>query len=300
MLTTACFPPSTLTCHSFIIQPLTPRFSLGKNPLRLPPLEPVGFVSAIPGNVTASSELAGAMAKQHEKLREKGDIVAIQDGKHYREVKQPGTAPAPRQRATGDDDFVPAPEPKIRKMIEWQYTQWFMADWTTWGWLETIAKAVGIAAGCLGFFLSIADGNDTFVTPADRNILRVLYILIMIVASMLVTLRIIDRFLDKEILSLWFAFGNTAAHWLMTWALVFRAEGPLLFYMIFLGSNILGEIFKMLFLYNNEDYTDSKDTPRRKIYAGVIMFLTIYSGCLVLAFMELASCVHCQPPPVFP
>lgn len=132
--------------------------------------------------------------------------------------------------------------------------RWHFANWSPLGWLETVIKLVAFAAAISGFINSLA--KSEFVAPGG---LRLIQVLVLGVLSLGLTLGIVDRYKQREIIAMIFILINNVAHWGMVIALL-RLPGPGSALLIFAGLMLLGDLIKLYWL-RRSGYTQDGYSP---------------------------------------
>lgn len=139
--------------------------------------------------------------------------------------------------------FIPEYRP-ARKHSLFSSDGWWLNRWPLLGWLETFVK---VAAWFFVPFVSRpnAPAVDFKTIPYPF----VIEIAIMLLASILLTVAIIDRLVYREIISMIFVFPNNWAHWTVTLAMYrFGPDGINAKYLrIFCWLMFAGDIVKLIF-----------------------------------------------------
>src|SRR5258708_19996782 len=80
---------------------------------------------------------------------------------------------------------------------------WHMAQWGTWGWLETIAKCVALIAGFIAYFNTIPGAS--FMLGGNPHLAALILLALLTLASIA---QVPIRFGQPETTSMVFAFLN--------------------------------------------------------------------------------------------
>jgi hypothetical protein len=123
-----------------------------------------------------------------------------------------------------------------------QTKTWHVASWGTLGWLETLAKGVGILAGIAAFF------NAQSLTPAPvEGFANIAAAGLMGFLALGVTFSILIRIYQKEIISIIFAIFSALGHLGMAFYLLRGGNENVL--PVILGvAYIVGELIKQRFI----------------------------------------------------
>ncbi|MBN2305166.1 MAG: hypothetical protein JXQ72_11845, partial [Anaerolineae bacterium] len=97
------------------------------------------------------------------------------------------------------------PDPPVR--------QWHVHPWPPLAWAETVIKLVAMAVG-LTALVSVLYGS--FVVPGGAALAQ---FLILIALAVGLVAAIVDRFIEREVIAMFFVIGNNAGHWSMVIAL---------------------------------------------------------------------------------
>ena len=94
---------------------------------------------------------------------------------------------------------------------------WHVADWGTLGWAETALKAGALAAAVvmLTVRLSGIGADDGWAVPAGHRL--PFWLLVTVAAGYLLT--VVDRLVDREVISLLFVAATLVGYWSLVWAM---------------------------------------------------------------------------------
>ncbi len=121
--------------------------------------------------------------------------------------------------------------------------QWHVANWSALGWLETGIKLVAFVAAIIALLNALSSG--TFSAPSGIHLIQVIVLAILALG---LTLGIVDRYNQREIIAMIFILINNLAHWGMVYALL-TSPGPDNLLLIFTALMILGDLVKIFWLY---------------------------------------------------
>ncbi|MCL7452746.1 MAG: hypothetical protein M8467_06825 [Anaerolineae bacterium] len=153
---------------------------------------------------------------------------------------------------------------------------WHVADWPALAWLETGIKLLAIVAGIAALVQALVSGG--FRLPMD---LRLVQLVAMVVLSLGLVAAILDRYLEREVVSMVFVLLNNLGHWGMVVALVSRA-GPGWLLPAFALLMLAGDAVKLVFLRLHDFHV--RNTPRALLF-GLTSFYIV--GFLVVLLVEL-------------
>jgi len=156
-----------------------------------------------------------------------------------------------------------------------QTANWHTAKWGAWGWAETVAKLIGIAAGLAAFEISLSIGPISF----GLNI-RLAAFIVFVLASAGAIFQLVLRLKQRETISLIFAILNLLGHLGLLFALMHEAFPPAL-PVIFGGFFIAGQLIKLQFLRATGYTEEGSDS------AGMLRFTAVQAG-IYLVFAVLA------------
>src|SRR5258705_2002855 len=84
---------------------------------------------------------------------------------------------------------------------------WHMAQWGTWGWLETIAKCVALIAGFIAYFNTIPGAS--FMLGGNPHLAAFIVLAVLTLASIA---QVAIRFGQRDTISMGFAVLNLLEH----------------------------------------------------------------------------------------
>jgi hypothetical protein len=119
---------------------------------------------------------------------------------------------------------------------------WYVGQWGTFGWLETIAKFAGIVMAFIAFIQSLSTTN--LIIGGNP---RLATVIVLIPLTLIWTYNLILRFQQREIISMIFGILNALGHAAVLIALLKMPEQRT-FAIIFAIAYIIGEVFKRVFL----------------------------------------------------
>ncbi len=155
---------------------------------------------------------------------------------------------------------------------------WHFADWPPLAWLETVIKLFALLLAILTAYRGIQRWSFDF--PGG---LSLVVWAIMVVLSLGLTLAIIDRLQNREILAMGFIILNVIGHWGMTYTLMTNpGPGPLL--SVFASLMLLGDLVKLLFL-RLHSYS-VRDLPRSVMYGLTAFYAVGYAAILLIELLS--------------
>lgn len=155
--------------------------------------------------------------------------------------------------------------------------KWHTAQWGTWGWLETIAKCIALAAGLIAFFTTPRTAMTLRGNP-DFAALIVLALL-----TLAAVMQLVARLIQRETISVAFAIVNLLGHLALLAALA-QVPHPHLWFVVFGVFYTLGCLIKIQFL-RVTGYTEF-GTLSSGIIATTVAILLLYvvfTGLMLLA-----------------
>jgi hypothetical protein len=147
---------------------------------------------------------------------------------------------------------------------------WHVANWGTWGWIETGLKLVSIAAGILAFITSNSDKPLLF--GGNPELGAVILIGLM---TLFTIIPLVLRFRQQEVISMIYAILNFLGHLALFIALLRVTDSPVL-PLVFAVFMVLGELAKQRFL-TISGYTENGQSP-----AGMLNFSRGVMGIYLL------------------
>ncbi len=147
---------------------------------------------------------------------------------------------------------------------------WHVANWGTWGWIETGLKLVAIGAGLLAFFTSTA-AND-LVIGGNPELAAVI---LMTVMTVFLIVPLVIRFRQQEVISMAYVILNFLGHLALLIALL-RVLDSRRLPLVFAGFMVLGELSKQRFLAIS-GYTENGQTA-----GGMLNFSRAMTAVYVL------------------
>ncbi len=157
--------------------------------------------------------------------------------------------------------------------------QWHIGDWSALGWLETGIKLIAFVAAILALVNALTSG--TFSAPSG---VRLIQVIVLAVLALGLTVGIVDRLRQREIIALAFILINNLAHWGMVYALL-TLPGPGSLLLIFAGFMLLGDLVKIYWL-RVSGYTQD-GIPQSVLYGLTSTFVVGYAIILLLALTNL-------------
>lgn len=127
---------------------------------------------------------------------------------------------------------------------------WHIDNWGTWGWIETILKAIAFAIGIWSFLNS--DPNTPLTIGGHPELGAVIILAVMTLFS---GVALVLRFMQREVISMIFVIGNALGHAGMLVALL-RQPDLRMPVLAFAGFMLLGELSKQYFL-RTSGYTEA-------------------------------------------
>lgn len=120
--------------------------------------------------------------------------------------------------------------------------QWHIANWSPLGWLETGIKLAAHVAAIIALLSALSGG--TAASPGGGRLIQVIMLGLLALG---LTLGIIDRYMEREIIAMGFILVNNAAHWGMVYALL-TMPGPGSLLIIFAALMLIGDLVKLRWL----------------------------------------------------
>jgi hypothetical protein len=155
---------------------------------------------------------------------------------------------------------------------------WHVANWGTWGWIETGLKLVSVAAGLVAFF---ASNSDTPLTVGGNPELAA--VILMAVMTLFTLIPLVLRFTQKEVISMIYAILNFLGHLGLliallrlqpvTWSL------PALVFAIFM---VLGELSKQRFLAISGYTENGQSSAQMLMFSRGIMVVYLLLAIFIL------------------
>ncbi len=119
---------------------------------------------------------------------------------------------------------------------------WHMAQWGTWGWLETIAKCVALIAGFIAYFNTIPGAS--FMLGGNPHLAALIVLALLTLASIA---QVAIRFGQRETISMGFAVLNLLGHLALLIA-VAQVPHHRLWPVLFGAFYVVGQLVKIQFL----------------------------------------------------
>ena len=153
--------------------------------------------------------------------------------------------------------------------------QWYVANWSALGWLETGIKLVAFAAAILALIQALSSG--TFNAPSGTRLVQGI-----ILAFLALGLfgAIFERYMQREIIAMIFVLVNNVVHWGMVYALL-TLPGPASLLLIFATLMLLGDLVKIYWLRVSGFTQDGR--PQSIFYILTGGYIVGYAIILLLA-----------------
>lgn len=151
---------------------------------------------------------------------------------------------------------------------------WHIAQWGLWGWIETILKIIGMAAGVWALLRTINVDyfiTDTHIQPAA--------VVLMALLTVGMVFALIWRIIQREVISLIFAILNVIGHGSLLLALT-RQPPQRVLPLIFCAFFVLGGLAKLRFL-TATGYTEAGQSGRG-MFAFSVAMVVVYVVLAVL------------------
>lgn len=155
-------------------------------------------------------------------------------------------------------------------------TGWHVANWGTWGWIETGLKLVGIVAGLVAFLTTSSASELTLGGHPELGAVILLALL-----SLFTAVPLFIRFTQREIISMIFAIFNFLGHTALLIGLLRQPSLqtlPLVFAIFF----ILGELAKQRFLVVSGYSENGMKTPAMLNFSRGIMAVYVLIAVFIL------------------
>ncbi|MBL8119136.1 MAG: hypothetical protein J0L63_00685 [Anaerolineae bacterium] len=156
--------------------------------------------------------------------------------------------------------------------------KWYVANWSPLGWLETVVKLIALGAAIVALFNALSSG--TFIAPSGSRLLQVIVLALL---SLGLTVGILERYGQREIIAMIFILINNVGHWGMVYALL-TLPGPGSLLIAFLALMLLGDLIKLIWLWTS-GYT--QPNASRSVLFGLVLFYII--GYLIVLVSALTS-----------
>ncbi len=153
---------------------------------------------------------------------------------------------------------------------------WHVARWDRWGWIETVLKLIGVAAGVIAF-LQVSGAGDYVISGNPRLAAVVVAAVLTLVAIFQLVLRIGQR----ELISLVFAILNLLGHLAVVAALLQAADAttlPLIFGVVY----VLGQLAKLQWLHVTGYTEGGMDLRGMYLFTGSQTALYVLFAVLLL------------------
>ncbi len=149
-----------------------------------------------------------------------------------------------------------------------------MSKWGFWGWVETVAKFVGMAGGLVAGVLSVSAGPLGWGSAIQATTDGVFAVLVLFAGFQFVL-----RIKQRDAFTLVFASLNLAAHLMVFFALL-HPEFSKFWPSVFAGFYLIGQLAKIRFL-RVTGYTEAGATP-----VGIFVFTAVQTlGYLAFAWL---------------
>lgn len=156
-------------------------------------------------------------------------------------------------------------------------SSWHFADWPPLAWLETVIKLFALLLAILTAYRALQRWSFEF--PSGLVLIEWV---IMLVLSLGLTLAIIDRIQNREILAMGFILLNNLGHWGMTYTLM-TDPGPGAILSVFAVLMLVGDLVKLLFLRLHS--FSVRELPRSVMYALTGVYIAGYAAILLLEWL---------------
>lgn len=155
--------------------------------------------------------------------------------------------------------------------------QWHIGNYGPLGWLETALKAGAVVIGVRAGLAALQSG--VIALPEGTPLLQMIVLGVM---ALLLTIAIVDRVIDREIIAMIFIIFNIASHWGMVLGLASPgvAEGRLVPFCLLM---IAGDVVKIIFFATTG--FQIRDIPRNVIYSLTAGSILTYVIILALEFL---------------
>ena len=155
---------------------------------------------------------------------------------------------------------------------------WHFADWPPLAWLETVIKLFALLLAILTAYRGIQ--RWTFEFPTGLVLVEWI---IMLLLSLGLTLAILDRIQNREILAMGFVIVNNIGHWGLTYTLM-TDPGPGSLLAVFAGLMLLGDLVKLLFIRIHTFKV--RDVPKSVLYGLTAFYVVGYSAILLIELIK--------------
>jgi hypothetical protein len=150
---------------------------------------------------------------------------------------------------------------------------WHVGQWGTLGWLETIAKIVGIIAAFIAFFQAITAPDFRLGGSTELDAVTLTLLLTLVWTGVLIT-----RFRQREIIAMIFGIFNALAHAALLIALL-KPPVAIGLPIVFAIAYIVGELIKRVFLVQT-GYTEGGRSASAMLMVSNV-FIGVYVALLV-------------------
>ncbi len=155
---------------------------------------------------------------------------------------------------------------------------WHFADWPPLAWLETVIKLFALLLAILTAYRGIQ--RWTFEFPTGLVLVEWI---IMLLLSLGLTLAILDRIQNREILAMGFVIVNNIGHWGLTYTLI-TDPGPGSLLAVFAGLMLLGDLVKLLYIRIHTFKV--RDVPKSVLYGLTAFYVVGYSAILLIELIK--------------
>jgi len=152
---------------------------------------------------------------------------------------------------------------------------WHVGKWGTYGWLETIARGIGIGLAFVALALSTLGRDMTISGNSELAAVILLALLTLLWTGVLYM-----RYQQREIIAMIFGIFNALGHAALLIALLKLPEQNVLA-IGFAIAYIVAELIKRVFL-TTTGYTESGRTPER-----MLMVSSVFTGVYILLLVFL-------------
>jgi hypothetical protein len=153
--------------------------------------------------------------------------------------------------------------------------RWHVAHWPPLTWLETVLKLGALAFGVLGLAAAISSGR--FILPEGARLAQMVLLALL---SLGLSVAILDRYIEREIVSMIFIIINNLGHWGMV-AYLSAATHPADRLVPFALFMLIGDGAKLLFLHTH------RYSVRGRSWRTISLMSSLYvAGYAVLLALE--------------
>ncbi|MEM7344278.1 MAG: hypothetical protein AAF485_08535 [Chloroflexota bacterium] len=155
---------------------------------------------------------------------------------------------------------------------------WHVGDWPRLAWLETAIKCLAFIIGGVILVATLIEGAYLF--PRD---LRLVQLIIQLILAIGLVAAIADRWIERELISLFFVIPNVIVHWGVALALVSKVQFDVAL-SLFFGLMLVGDLVKIRFLSKHQ--FSVRDVSPTILYGLTLTYVVGYSLNLIIQLIR--------------